>query len=103
VVLHHADVSPEDRTWFGPVPATNARRSLNDCAREGLSPDLLQQAAQQALRRGIVTEGRARRHRERAQTLRRSGGMTIRAYASPDAFKQAMSTFADMRRNVIVH
>lgn len=56
VVLHHADVSPEDRAWFGPVPATNARRSLNDCAREGMSPDLLRQAVQQALRRGLVTK-----------------------------------------------
>lgn len=55
VILHHADVAPEDRGWFGPVPTTNPRRSLNDCAREGLSPELLQQAAQQALRRGLVT------------------------------------------------
>lgn len=54
VVLHHADVSPEDRGWFGAVPVTNAQRSLNDCAREGMSPDLLRQAAQQALRRGLV-------------------------------------------------
>jgi hypothetical protein len=53
-VLHHADVPPEDRTWFGAVPTTNARRSLNDSAREGLSPELLRQAAQQALRRGLV-------------------------------------------------
>jgi predicted transcriptional regulator of viral defense system len=57
VVLHHADVPPEDRAWFGAVPATNARRSLNDCAREGLSPELLRQGAQQALRRGLVTKG----------------------------------------------
>ena len=57
VVLHYADVPPEDRAWFGAVPATNARRSLNDCAREGLSPELLRQAAQQALRRGLVTKG----------------------------------------------
>jgi len=56
VVLHYADVPPEDRTWFGAVPTTNPRRSLNDCAREGLSPDLLRQAAQQALRRGLVTK-----------------------------------------------
>jgi predicted transcriptional regulator of viral defense system len=56
VVLHHANVPPEDRTWFGAVPTTNPRRSLNDCAREGLSPDLLRQAAQQALRRGLVTK-----------------------------------------------
>jgi predicted transcriptional regulator of viral defense system len=55
IVLHHADVSPEERAWIGPVPVTSARRSLNDCAREGMSPDLLRQAAQQALRRGLVT------------------------------------------------
>jgi len=56
VVLHYADVSPEDRTWFGAVPMTTAGRSLTDCAREGLSPELLRQAAQQALRRGLVTK-----------------------------------------------
>jgi predicted transcriptional regulator of viral defense system len=55
VVLHHADVPPEERAWFGAVPTTNPRRSLNDCAREDLSPDLLRQATQQALRRGLVT------------------------------------------------
>jgi predicted transcriptional regulator of viral defense system len=55
VVLQHADVPAEDRTWFGAVPTTSARRSLSDCAREGLSPELLRQAAQQALRRGLVT------------------------------------------------
>src|SRR5688500_12729535 len=56
VVLHHGDVPPEDRTWFGAVPTTNPRRALNDCAREGLSPELLRQAAQQALRRGLVVK-----------------------------------------------
>jgi hypothetical protein len=55
-VLHHADVPAEERAWFGAVPTTNPRRSLNDCAREGLSPELLRQAAQQALRRGLVTK-----------------------------------------------
>jgi predicted transcriptional regulator of viral defense system len=60
VVLHHADVPPEDRTWFGAVPITNPRRSLNDCARDSLSPDLLRQAAQQALRRGLATLGELR-------------------------------------------
>jgi predicted transcriptional regulator of viral defense system len=55
VVLHHADVLPEERAWFGAVPTTNPRRSLIDCAREDLSPDLLRQAAQQAIRRGLVT------------------------------------------------
>ena len=56
VLLHHADVPLEDRAWFGAIPTTNPRRSLNDCAHEGLSPDLLRQAAAQALRRGLVTK-----------------------------------------------
>jgi predicted transcriptional regulator of viral defense system len=55
IVLHYADVPTNDRSWFGAVPTTNSRRSLNDCAKSGLSPELLQQAAQQALRRGLVT------------------------------------------------
>ena len=55
VILHYADVLPRERAWFGPVPVTSPRRSLNECARDGLSPELLQQAAQQALRRGLVT------------------------------------------------
>ena len=55
VVVHHADVSSNDRSWFGSVPTTNPRRTLKDCAREDLSPILLRQAAQQAIRRGLVT------------------------------------------------
>jgi predicted transcriptional regulator of viral defense system len=56
VLLYYTDIPPEDRAWFGAVPTTNARRTLNDCATAGLSPELLRQAAQQALRRGIVTQ-----------------------------------------------
>jgi predicted transcriptional regulator of viral defense system len=55
VVLHHADVPTRDRSWFGPVPTTDPRRTLNDCAKGGLSPELLREAAKQALRRGLVT------------------------------------------------
>jgi len=56
VVLHYEDVSTHDRAWFGAVPTTNPRRTLNDCACEGVAPELLRQAAQQALRRGLVTK-----------------------------------------------
>ena len=55
VVLHHADIPARDRTWVGAVPTTSPRRTLNDCANAALTPDLLRQAAQQALRRGLVT------------------------------------------------
>jgi predicted transcriptional regulator of viral defense system len=54
LVLHHADIAPDERAWFTAVPATSPARTLDDCAREGLAPELLQQAAHQALRRGLV-------------------------------------------------
>jgi len=72
VMLHHADVPPDDRSWFGAVPCTSARRTLNDCARDDLSPELLRQAAQQALRRGLVA--RADLHEVEA-TLEPFGGI----------------------------
>ena len=54
VVLHHAEIASKDRSWAGAVPVTSIRRTLSDCARGGLSPELLRQAAQQALRRGLA-------------------------------------------------
>jgi predicted transcriptional regulator of viral defense system len=54
VVLHHADVPMSDRTWFGPVPVTAPSRTLLDCARASVSPDILFQASRQALQRGLV-------------------------------------------------
>jgi predicted transcriptional regulator of viral defense system len=72
LVLHYADIPPADRTWFGAVPITNPRRTLNDCAREGLSPELLLQATQQALRRGLVTKAELR---EVEEALEPFGGL----------------------------
>jgi predicted transcriptional regulator of viral defense system len=54
VVLHHGEVPRRERVWFGAVPATSALRTLNDCAHEQLSPELLRQASWEALRRGLV-------------------------------------------------
>lgn len=54
IVLHHAGVPRDERTWVGAVPVTAVRRTLNDCALAGLSPDLLRQAARQAVARGLV-------------------------------------------------
>lgn len=54
IVLHYADIPDKERTWVGPVPVTSIRRTLNDCAQSALTPDLLRQAARQALTRGVV-------------------------------------------------
>jgi predicted transcriptional regulator of viral defense system len=72
VVLHYDDVPPDQRTWAGAVPITSADRTLNDCALAGLSPDLLRQAAQQALRRGLVTKSKLG---EVQKTLKPFGGI----------------------------
>lgn len=57
VVLYYADIPVEERGWFGVVPITNVRRTLHDCMSSELSPELLRQATQQALRRGLVAKG----------------------------------------------
>lgn len=53
-MLHYADLDASQSDWFGAVPITNVQRTLNDCANVLLSPDLLLQAAHQALQRGMV-------------------------------------------------
>jgi predicted transcriptional regulator of viral defense system len=54
VVVHVAEVPASDRTWYGAVPITTVRRTLSDCAAADLSPEFLQQAASEALERGLV-------------------------------------------------
>lgn len=57
VVVHHADVPITDRSWVASVPATTPKRTLIDCAMAGLEPEFLHQAAEQALRRGLIARG----------------------------------------------
>ena len=73
VRLHYSDVTPAERTWFGAVPTTNAARTLNDCALDGLSPEPLREAAQQALHRGLVTRDELA---EVTRALKPFGGLT---------------------------
>jgi predicted transcriptional regulator of viral defense system len=72
VIVHHGDVPKRERAWFGAVPATSVRRTLSDCTQEKLGPDLLRQAAREALRRGLVTKDELTDVR---QALRGFGGL----------------------------
>ncbi len=54
VIVHYADVPKGERSWFGAVPVTSPLRTLQDCSRDKISPELLQQAARDALDRGLV-------------------------------------------------
>ncbi len=72
VIVHHGDVPKRERMWFGAVPATSPGRTLADCARAKLAPDMLRQAAHEALRRGLVKKDELTNVR---QALRGFGGL----------------------------
>ena len=53
--LHFAELSKEDRTWVGSVPVTTPARTLVDCAKAAVAPDLVAQALAQGTRRGLFS------------------------------------------------
>ena len=54
VVLHYADLVSDEVGWYSAVPTTSPKRTLVDCARASVSPELVRAAAMQAVRRGLV-------------------------------------------------
>jgi predicted transcriptional regulator of viral defense system len=52
LVLHAANVPPEERTWIGSVPVTTVARTLRDAVDANIDPDLIAQ---------IIEEGKARK------------------------------------------
>jgi predicted transcriptional regulator of viral defense system len=54
VVLHHGDVAENERTWPANVPTTSVFRTLVDCATDHVSPEFVNQAAAQAIHRGLI-------------------------------------------------
>ena len=56
VVLHHGDIADRDRAWHGCVPVTSAVRTVIDCAQAGVSPDLIKQAIDDGVQRGLFSE-----------------------------------------------
>lgn len=55
VVVHHADVPPEQRTAIEGIPATTVARAIRDCAKAHLGPALLRQAIADARTGGWLT------------------------------------------------
>jgi predicted transcriptional regulator of viral defense system len=51
----HGDVADDERCWLGSVPYTSALRTLRDCIDIGVSPDLIEQAIEEGLERGLFT------------------------------------------------
>ena len=68
VIVHHGDVPTGERIDIGPVPVTNARRTLFDCVDAHVSPELVEAALRQARDRKLVdrSDVKAIRARERS-------------------------------------
>ena len=55
-VLHFADLSDNDRAWVGSVVVTSPARTVVDCADAYVSPEIVGQAIEEGVHRGIFTE-----------------------------------------------
>lgn len=55
LVPHFADLPAEDRAWVGSIPVTTPGRTVLDCASAHVSPELVAQAIQEGLERGLFT------------------------------------------------
>jgi predicted transcriptional regulator of viral defense system len=57
VAMHFGELAGADRGWVGPVPVTGVARTLVDCARAGVAPEMVRDAMEQANERGMIREG----------------------------------------------
>jgi hypothetical protein len=64
--------------WFGPVPVTTPLRTVVDCSLDAVPEDLVRQARQQGIRRGLFERGElqaalreARKRHGSASTVRK--------------------------------
>jgi len=55
LTLHFSDLMEEDKAWHDSVPVTSPARTMCDCAAANFSPDLLKQALQQGIERGLIS------------------------------------------------
>jgi predicted transcriptional regulator of viral defense system len=53
LLVSFADVDARDRGWAGAVPVTAPARTIADCVRAHVSSDLIRQALQEGLERGL--------------------------------------------------
>lgn len=54
VERHYAVVDAGERTWVGPLPVTSPARTLRDCIAVHTAPELVAQAFDQAVKRGLL-------------------------------------------------
>jgi predicted transcriptional regulator of viral defense system len=55
ITLHYRDVGSDERAWVGAVPVTTPRRTLTDCLASHVSPETIEKATRDAVRRGLLS------------------------------------------------
>ncbi|MFI5300364.1 MAG: type IV toxin-antitoxin system AbiEi family antitoxin domain-containing protein [Polyangiales bacterium] len=65
-LLTFADVPDEQRAWLGPVPVTTPLRTVRDCIEHHVSPELVEQAIADGVRRRLFTRADVRRRQSAA-------------------------------------
>lgn len=59
LVLHHADLTPAERTLVEGIPVTSVSKTLEDCHTAHVGNEILQQALEDAQRKGLLTRADA--------------------------------------------
>lgn len=59
IVVHHEDLGEREITWWELMPIVKPAMAMRQCVASGVQSHLIEQAARQALVRGMVTEGEA--------------------------------------------
>lgn len=57
VATHFGDMGGADRGWVGPVPVSGVARTLVDCAQAAVAPEMVRDAMEQAVERGMIRKG----------------------------------------------
>ena len=74
VVLHFSDLENGDRVWVGAVQVTSASRTIIDCAAARVPPELVRQATNEGLHRGLFTAEMVDRAVEYLRLFESGGG-----------------------------
>ncbi len=73
LVLNFSDLGRKDSGWVGPVPVTVPLRTVVDCSADSVAPDLVSQAIEQGVRRGLFTRAAVRKALTTHRKRRRDG------------------------------
>ncbi len=56
VMMHYEDLTAQSKKWIGPVPVTSPVQTIKDCVDASISPEIVDKAIQDGLRRGLFTQ-----------------------------------------------